>query len=107
MTDEPQIQDEIEEKQPEATDKEKKTLVKESEKESPLIKGAINAAERLEKATEEMNKVVKKAEEIAVENALGGRSFGGEEIKPKIDTPEEYANKILNGEVNPLKIDEN
>lgn len=82
------------------------TNEKEEEAKQPesLISAANNAADRLEKANKEMAALIEKQERILAEQRLGGRSEAGQlKEKPKELTPQEYAEKILKGEINPLK----
>lgn len=63
--------------------------------------------ERAEKVNTEMKElldrreaILKREEKLQAIRALGGRSAGAEqEQKPKEDTPEEYAKKVLEGKV--------
>ena len=73
----------------------------EYERTPTLIEDAHNAADRLEDANARMEELIKRQEFLATEEALGGKSEGGiSEEKPKEETPEEYAKRIMRGEVN-------
>ena len=62
-----------------------------------LIDKANQAAERIEKATEELNKTLKKQEALKIEKALGGTADAGQENKE--ETPEEYAKRVMKNEL--------
>lgn len=55
------------------------------------------AAERLEQAAARMEKATKQAEALRVNEALGGRTQQREAKKE--ETPAEYANRLLRGEL--------
>ena len=61
------------------------------------------AAERMEKANEDREKLVEREEELAAQRALEGEAEAGAQPpkKPK-ETDEEYAERFEKGEVNPL-----
>ena len=65
------------------------------------------ASERMEKANAEKKALIEREEELYAKQKLGGKSSGGDENPPppKKDTDDEYANKFMKGEVNPLKED--
>lgn len=63
-----------------------------------LVDNAIRAAERLENATKEFNKVVDRQEAIAARMAIGGRSDAGQAPpEKKEETPAEYKDRIMRG----------
>ena len=63
-----------------------------------LIDKANMAAERLEKANEELGKLILRQEKLQVEKALGGHAEAG--TPQKLDeTPEEYAKRVMSGDV--------
>lgn len=64
-----------------------------------LIARANAAAERLEKANEELEKNLARQEALAVETRLGGQSDAGKSEKKEEESPEEYARKVLANEV--------
>ena len=71
-----------------------------------LIERANEAAERLEEANKKQEELLRRQEELAAETALGGRANAGMiPPKPAELTPQEYAEKVRAGEVNPLKDD--
>ena len=64
-----------------------------------MIASANVAADRLEKANAETARLLNTLQEIEAIKRLGGRSDGAPQVvKPKEETPEEYANKFLRGE---------
>ena len=65
---------------------------------SPLIEKANAAAERLEKATAALAKENTRREQLAVERRLGGNA--GTAAPVQEESPEEYAKKVLAGDVN-------
>lgn len=88
-----------EEKKPEDA----KLSAKERDKQerTSLIDRANTAAERLEKATKEQERVLGEQKEFEAKKRLGGVTEAGlPEVKPKVDTDEEYADKVIKGEVN-------
>lgn len=63
-----------------------------------LVDQAARAAERLEAATREYNRVVDRQEALAARMTLGGKSDAG--IPPpekKEETPQEYKNRVMKG----------
>ena len=62
-----------------------------------MIARANFAAERLEKANEEMKKLVEKNERILIDAKLQGRSIAGKQEEPKVETEKEYAARMLRG----------
>ena len=72
------------------------------------IADANTAAERLEAANKEKERLLKRDEDLEVRKRLGGHTLGIPQPEPvkKVDTPEEYATKVLNGEINPLTANE-
>jgi len=87
----------------------KEVEVKEEVKEEPkednsTIERANKAAERLEAATKAAAEIADKQEKILVEMKLGGKTEAGEPNKKVELSPEEYAEKVLKGEVNPLDV---
>ena len=67
-----------------------------------VIDDANAAAERIEKATEEMRKENSRHEEIMAKQALGGRAEAGVAPKKERETDEEYAERFKKGEVDPF-----
>ena len=67
---------------------------------SKMITEANKAAKRLEAANQTQEKLIQRQERLLVESKLGGRSQGGiPPVEPKVDTDEEFADKVLRGEV--------
>ena len=72
---------------------ENETKPKEEVKTEDLVKRAEDAASRLEAAN-------KKADEIHSRNVLSGKAEAGQpEVKPKPETPQEYAKRIIRNEI--------
>lgn len=73
---------------------------------SRIIDDTNLAAKRLEEATKAAEAERVKAEENYAKMKLGGGSMAGQQMpEAKKETPEEYHEKFLKGEVNPLKDD--
>lgn len=65
-----------------------------------VIQSANAAAERAEKAAAALKAENDRKEQLMAEEKLAGTSGGKvEPEKPKEDTPEEYVQKVMNGEV--------
>lgn len=70
-----------------------------------LVQRAEKAAKEIQEANKKALEILEKNEEMFAKQLLAGRSNGGTvEEKPKELTPEEYANEVLNGRINPLKV---
>lgn len=71
-----------------------------------FIDRASEAAKRLETENKTMTENLSRWEKLKAMDMLGGQSESGvvQQPKPKM-TDEEYAEKVLKGEVNPLKDD--
>jgi len=67
---------------------------------TPLINSANEAAERLEKANAVKDELLQREEELASQRTLGGRAEGGTETKPKEETPQEYAARVMANDLN-------
>ena len=68
-----------------------------------IVEQAKSAAERMEAANEKREALLAREEELEARRTLGGQSTGAAQVeKPKEDTPKEYAEKVMKGEV-PLK----
>ena len=65
---------------------------------SSIMAQANVAAERLEKANAEALKIVERQEALHVKNTLDGIGDANIE-KPKVETPKEYADKVMRGDV--------
>jgi len=73
-----------------------------------LIERADLAAERLEKANQEMSRLLARQEEFEARRVLGGQTDAAQQIetkKPEL-TPTEYSKKALAGELNDEKKEE-
>lgn len=70
-----------------------------------LLDRADNTAKRIEEANRKAIEVLEKHEKIMARDVLGGKSERVAVEKQKETSPEEYANKIMKGEVNPLEIE--
>lgn len=57
------------------------------------------AAERLEKANKRLEGNLARLEAAQVEKALGGKADAGDATKPPEETPKEYKDKVMRGEV--------
>ena len=99
--------DEQTKEEPKEEPKEKQPATDTGEGDKPqapgLNDGANAAAERLEKATQEMKKENDRQEEITAKRMLGGRSETVPQIPKAPETDEEYTARFVAGEVNPLK----
>ena len=67
-----------------------------------VIEEANAAAERLEKATEEMRKENSRHEEIMARKVLAGETEAGSAPKKEKETDEEYVERFKRGEVDPF-----
>ena len=72
-----------------------------------LIEEARAVAADLREQNKQRIEILKKEEEMIGRKEalmeLGGDSTAGGRMAKKIETPEEYAAKVLNGEINPLE----
>ena len=86
----------------EEREKEIKEEKPEVENKSPsMIESAHDAAEKLREQNERMEKNISKLEELKAIETLGGQTNAGEQPEsPKEETPEEYKNRIIRGELN-------
>lgn len=71
-------------------------------KSSSLIERASSAAERLEKANAQTELLVQRQEDLMARRALEGTTDAGKTEKKVEVSPEEYAQKVLKGEINPF-----
>ncbi len=70
---------------------------------SPVIEAAKAENDRKALLIEEEKKLMVRKEKLHAEQMVGGHTQGGQkEPETKKDTDEEYANKLMKGEVNPL-----
>ena len=63
------------------------------------IDRANEAAVRLEKANEEKTKLLDREERMKVEERLGGKTEAGQEPEKKEESPEDYADRVMGGNV--------
>ena len=69
-------------------------------KEEAAAPKLIETVERLEKANAEMKLLLARQEELVSRNLLGGYTDAGIQTeKPKEETPQEYAKRILSGKI--------
>jgi len=61
--------------------------------------------QKLREENDELEKEIRRAQKMRTEALLAGTAGGRIEGQPKEITPKEYANKLLKGQVNPLKDD--
>lgn len=66
--------------------------------ERDLIKEANEAAARLEAANMRHNELLDRQEKLKIQETLGGTAEAGTP-KPKEESPKEYAEKVLKGEL--------
>lgn len=93
MTEENEKQEVKTEEKPEEKPQEKKEEVSSLPKLSEMV-------ERLEKANAKQEELQKRQEELVARNLLGGQSDAGvEPVKPKEETPQEYAKRISEGKL--------
>jgi len=70
-----------------------------------LLDRANETAQRLEEANKKTEELLNRQEQLMAKEALGGRSEAGKgSIKKEEISDEEFANKVLKGEINPLGI---
>lgn len=75
-------------------------MVDEVDKTVDMIAQAQIAAERLEKANKANEEIIKRMEAIETRRILGGKSEAGEpQVEKKIETPQEYAKRMMRGGV--------
>ena len=72
---------------------------------SDLITQTNKAAERLEAANKIQAEQLKQQQELYTRMKLGGETGISPAEKPEVITDKEYAEKVLKGEVDPLKDD--
>jgi hypothetical protein len=76
----------------------------ETQKENPQIddnpiQSVAQMADRLEKANIEAKEILKRQEELYARNLLGGQSQNVATEKPKEESAEEYAKRVLSNKV--------
>ena len=75
-------------------------MVEEAEQKLNVIEEAKATAERIEKANVEMSSNITKLEQLQARDILGGRSNAAPNMeKPKEETPKEYAQRVMRGDV--------
>lgn len=89
-----------EDKKPEETPKPEDTKDGNDTKELSVIERANLAAERSEKAVEALQKENDRLERLQAEDKLAGTGGTPVETKPKEETPKEYMEKVMSGELN-------
>ena len=87
--------DEEEEEQKPEREEEKVHISKDTKKTVDNIDRANEAAVRMEDANKEKKELLDREERMKVEERLGGQTEAGEQ--KKVETPEDYAEKILAG----------
>jgi len=71
------------------------------EESSSVVDKAYNINKSLEENIRRFDELVKRAEKLAVMNSLGGKSEAGKvPEEPKEETPEEYKDRVMKGEMN-------
>ena len=74
-------------------------------KEKSTLEKAEELAVRLENANRMQLELLNRQEELMAKQLLGGRAYAGQSpYVPVEDTPQEYAEKLRKGLVNPLAI---
>ena len=70
---------------------------------TPLIDDANLAAKRMEDANKEKRELLDREEMLMAKRALGGTTEAGGTTVKKPETDEEYTERFLAGDVNPMK----
>ena len=65
--------------------------------EKSLIEQAIEAAKQMREANAERKELLDREEKLKALDILGGRSPQSQPIQPHVETPREYADRILRG----------
>ena len=96
--------DENEEKKgKESTDQQNNSGEGDKPQSSGLVDDAYDAAERLEDANEKQEELLERQEALFAKQLLAGKAEAGKSPEaPKELTDEEYAEKVLTGDINPL-----
>lgn len=71
--------------------------------ELPILNRAVDAAERLEAANKQTEKLLDRQEQLMANQVLGGQSFAGLREEKKPLTPLEKAEGVMNGTFNPFE----
>lgn len=75
-------------------------MEEEEKPEMSMVEQAKAAAMRMEAANKKMEENMKRMEELQARMVLGGNSQAGQEKpKPREETPVEYKNRIMRGEL--------
>ena len=96
---ETQVQGKKEEVAQAAQSQEKEGIKKEAEKNLSPIEEGRAIAERIEKGNVELKELLNKQEKLIAEQRLSGKGFAGIQNTPKEETPKEYAERVMRGEV--------
>ena len=64
---------------------------------NPILAEAKSLAERIEEGNKKSEDLLKKQEQLLAEQALGGNTIGRFEQTPHVETPKEYAERMLRG----------
>jgi hypothetical protein len=64
-----------------------------------MVDEAREVTDRIEKANERTAELLRQQEELIAKQMLGGRADAGQVQKPKEETPEEYAKRIIGGKL--------
>lgn len=68
--------------------------------EESLLSKSTKIAERMEEANKRAEEILERQEKLMAENILGGRSDAGQKpTPPKEETPQEYKDKVMRGEL--------
>jgi len=71
-----------------------------------MVDDAVNAADRLEAMAKRLEEANAETARLQARAALGGRAEAGAQAPAPVKlTDIEFANKVKNGEINPLKAD--
>ena len=97
MTEEEKKEDELP-KEEEAEEAEEEDSSSE-DKPKDKVTEALEAAKRIEEANKKTEELVARQEKIAATNILGGKSEAGKVEEKKEETPTEYKDRILRGEI--------
>jgi len=75
------------------------TVEKIEEKRPSLISQAEEAAAKLKEQNDRQEQLLNRQEELMSKQALGGSSEAGKTITPQEETPQDYAKKVMSGEL--------
>ena len=68
-----------------------------------LVERAEAAAKRIEDAIEKNEAILRKNQEIEAKRILGGKSEAAPEPEKKEESPKEYADRVMRGEIEEAK----